>query len=99
VAPSSLPTVHLLHATQIPKPFHREGWVFEEKYDGWRMVVYKREERVQLISRPGRDHTSRFPELVTAGGRPPRVRPGAWRTWPSSLCRRLSLASVEHPSE
>ena len=75
MAPSSLPTVHLLHATQIPKPFHREGWVFEEKYNGWRMVVYKREERVQLISRPGRDHTSRFPELETAAGRPSRVRP------------------------
>jgi bifunctional non-homologous end joining protein LigD len=47
-------------------PFHSEGWVYDEKYDGWRIVAYKREDRVQLISRPGRDHTSRFPELVAA---------------------------------
>jgi bifunctional non-homologous end joining protein LigD len=40
--------------------------MYEEKYDGWRMVAYKREDRVQLISRPGRDHTTRFPDLVAA---------------------------------
>ncbi len=28
-------------ATQIAKPFHRPGWVYEEKYDGWRMLAYK----------------------------------------------------------
>jgi ATP-dependent DNA ligase len=30
-----------MHATQLPKPFHRHGWVYEEKYDGWRMVAEK----------------------------------------------------------
>jgi ATP-dependent DNA ligase len=39
VAPSSLPTVHLMHATQLAKLFHREGWVYEEKVDGYRMVA------------------------------------------------------------
>jgi ATP-dependent DNA ligase len=24
-----------------PEPFHRPGWVYEEKYDGWRIVAYK----------------------------------------------------------
>jgi hypothetical protein len=23
--------------TQIPEPFHRDGWVYEEKVDGWRI--------------------------------------------------------------
>jgi len=23
------------------EPFHRDGWVYEEKYDGWRMIAYK----------------------------------------------------------
>ena len=55
-----------MQPTLVSTPFHREGWVYEEKYDGWRMVAYKREDRVQLISRQGRDHTSRFPELVAA---------------------------------
>jgi len=35
------------------EPFHRPGWVYEEKYDGWRMV----------ISRTGVDHTGRFPQV------------------------------------
>jgi hypothetical protein len=36
MAPSSLPTVDLMHSTQIAKPFHRAGWIYEEKVDGWR---------------------------------------------------------------
>jgi hypothetical protein len=24
----------LMHPTQIPKPFHTKGWVYEEKIDG-----------------------------------------------------------------
>jgi len=26
-------------ATLVAKPFHREGWVFEEKVDGWRILA------------------------------------------------------------
>ena len=55
-----------MQPTLLPRPFHREGWVYEEKYDGWRMLAYKDGDRVQLISRPGRDHTRRFPQLVAA---------------------------------
>jgi len=36
MAPSSLPTVDPMHSTQIAKPFHRAGWIYEEKVDGWR---------------------------------------------------------------
>jgi hypothetical protein len=28
--------IALMHPTLIARPFHREGWVYEEKYDGWR---------------------------------------------------------------
>jgi bifunctional non-homologous end joining protein LigD len=55
-----------MHATELPKPFHREGWVYEEKYDGWRMVAEKVGNQVRLTSRNGLDHTKRFPELVKA---------------------------------
>ena len=62
-------TVELMHATEIVRPFHRDGWVYEEKVDGYRMVAYKdRHSHVTLISRNGRDHTKRFPELVDALG-------------------------------
>jgi bifunctional non-homologous end joining protein LigD len=55
-----------MRATELPKPFHREGWVYEEKYDGWRMVAEKADREVTLTSRSGLDHTRRFPELVKA---------------------------------
>jgi bifunctional non-homologous end joining protein LigD len=54
-----------MHPTLLPRPFHHEGWVCEEKVDGYRMVAVNAG-GVQLISRNGRDHTRRFPELVGA---------------------------------
>src|SRR5262245_10716242 len=52
--------------TQAREPFHRDGWVYEEKVDGWRMVAYKDGERVRLVSRNGRDHTRRFRDIAAA---------------------------------
>jgi bifunctional non-homologous end joining protein LigD len=54
-----------MHATELPKPFRRNGWVYE-KYDDWRMVSEKVDSRVTFTSRNGLDHTRRFPELVRA---------------------------------
>jgi ATP-dependent DNA ligase len=31
----------LTHATQVATPFHRPGWVYEEKVDGYRMAAMK----------------------------------------------------------
>ena len=53
-------------APTLAKPFHRDGWVYEEKYDGWRMVAYKDGLAVRLVSRNAVDHTKRFRELVNA---------------------------------
>src|SRR3984893_3253379 len=53
-------------ATQVARAFHREGWVYEEKVDGWRMLAYKVAGTVKLVSRNGRDHTRRFPGIVAA---------------------------------
>src|SRR5262245_27561724 len=47
-------------------PFHREGWFYEVKIDGWRMLAYKDGCRVRLISRNAVDHTWRFRELAAA---------------------------------
>ena len=32
--------------TLVRPPFHREGWVYEEKVDGWRMLACKDGARV-----------------------------------------------------
>jgi ATP-dependent DNA ligase len=58
------PPVPLTHPTLVAGPFHREGWSYEEKYDGWRLVGYKCDGRVWLLSRNHRDHTQRFPALA-----------------------------------
>jgi len=50
-----------MHVTELPGPFHRPGWVYEEKYDGWRMVAKRVCSEVSFTSRNGLDHTRRFP--------------------------------------
>jgi bifunctional non-homologous end joining protein LigD len=53
-------------ADPVPEPFQRDGWVYEEKIDGWRILAYKDHERVRLISRNGRNHTRRFRDIAAA---------------------------------
>ena len=50
----------------LVQPFHRPGWVYEEKIDGWRIVAYKNGSDVRFGSRKGLDHTKRFSELAKA---------------------------------
>src|SRR5262245_29671831 len=46
--------------TQVREPFHRDGWIYGEKVDGWRILGYKDGVRVRLVKCNGRDHTRRF---------------------------------------
>jgi bifunctional non-homologous end joining protein LigD len=55
-----------MHPTLGPRPVHHEGWVYEEKVDGYRMLAYKQGSVVRLISRQGKDHTRRFPQIAAA---------------------------------
>jgi bifunctional non-homologous end joining protein LigD len=59
--------------TLVRGPFHRDGWIFEEKVDGWRILAYKCRERVRLVSRNGRDHTRRFRDIAAAISLPRRA--------------------------
>jgi len=52
--------------TQVREPFHRDGWVYEEKVDGRRILAYKDGARVRLVSRSGRDHTRCFAGITAA---------------------------------
>jgi bifunctional non-homologous end joining protein LigD len=51
-------------ATLVREPFHRPGWVYEEKYDGYRIVAYKEGDRVTLFSRNAKDRTATFPAVA-----------------------------------
>ena len=58
--------VHPMLATLAAEPFDGPGWVFEEKYDGDRILAYKEGDRVRLLSRNEKDLTGRFPRIATA---------------------------------
>src|SRR5467141_3448141 len=55
-----------MHPTLVAQPFHHDGWLYEEKVDGWRMLAYKVAGTVKLVSRNGLDQTRRFPGIVAA---------------------------------
>ena len=55
-----------MQPTLVAQPFHHKGWVYEEKVDGYRMVAYKDDDAVTIMSRQGKDHTSRFVDLAKA---------------------------------
>jgi bifunctional non-homologous end joining protein LigD len=53
-------------ATRVDAPFSRPGWVFEPKYDGWRVVASRRKGGVVLATRGGLDLTKEQPEIARA---------------------------------
>jgi len=53
-------------ATLVDAPFHLPGWVYEEKYDGFRFLAYKEGRRVTLLTRNMKDRTAEFPEVAAA---------------------------------
>jgi bifunctional non-homologous end joining protein LigD len=53
-------------ATLVDAPFNKSNWVYEEKYDGVRMLAYKEGSKVSLISRNAIDRTERYPKIAEA---------------------------------
>ncbi len=60
-----LPTApHAELATLVDAPFDDEDWLFEIKWDGFRALATIHEDgAVDIVSRNGKDFSSRFPEL------------------------------------
>jgi len=52
--------------TLMRPPFLRDGWIYEEKVDGWRMLAYRDGSRVRHVSRRAVDHTTRFRDVAAA---------------------------------
>jgi bifunctional non-homologous end joining protein LigD len=53
-------------ATLVDAPFNKPNWIYEEKYDGVRMLAYKEGTKVSLISRNAIDRTERYPKIAEA---------------------------------
>jgi bifunctional non-homologous end joining protein LigD len=53
-------------ASEVKQPFHTPGWVYEEKYDGYRAVAYKDGAHVRIVSRNLKDLTRQFEQVAAA---------------------------------
>jgi bifunctional non-homologous end joining protein LigD len=53
-------------ATLVSEPFDKPGWVYEEKYDGYRILAYKEGAKVTLLSRNGNDRSTTFSSVAAA---------------------------------
>ena len=60
------PAYRPMLATLVDEPFDDKKWVFETKWDGFRLVTEKRGNIVRLWSRNGIDVTSRYAVLLPA---------------------------------
>ncbi len=58
-------------ASASDTPFSREGWLFELKYDGVRVLLAKHGERVEIRARSGAERTSTYPEIARAAAHLP----------------------------
>ena len=60
------PAYRPMLATLVNEPFDDKTWVFEIKWDGFRLIAEKRGNSVRLWSRNGIDVTSRYAVLLPA---------------------------------
>jgi bifunctional non-homologous end joining protein LigD len=58
--------VELMLATPRDEPFSKQGWIFEIKYDGYRILAGREADDVVLVSRSGGDFTETFPDVARA---------------------------------
>jgi DNA ligase D-like protein (predicted ligase) len=53
-------------ATLTDRPFSREGWIFERKLDGERVLAFRRGSEVRLLSRNRKPIDAAYPEIAEA---------------------------------
>jgi ATP-dependent DNA ligase len=97
---SGLGAVHLplqpMNATLVPEPFDWPGWAYEEKYDGVRILAYKKEEgRVRLLSRNEKDRRVLLPSHRLASDGLEAFRIAKRRGYEGLVAKDLSSPYVE----
>ena len=58
--------VDVMLAEPVDTAFTRDGWVFELKLDGYRLLASKSKGEALLLTRNGNDYTAVFPEVARA---------------------------------
>ena len=59
-------SVEPMHAESADEAFTRDGWIFELKLDGYRLIASKSRGEALLLTRNGNDYTGVFPEIARA---------------------------------
>jgi bifunctional non-homologous end joining protein LigD len=71
--PVALEHLPLMLAETAEAPFSKPGWIFEIKYDGFRLLIARRDGKVIMRYRSGQDATHIFPDVArAAAGLPAR---------------------------
>ena len=60
----SLECLRPMLLSEVPRPFKRQGWGFEPKYDGWRCLAQVKDGRAAIRTRRGMDTTAWWPEIA-----------------------------------
>jgi bifunctional non-homologous end joining protein LigD len=58
--------VEAMHCESADEAFTRDGWLFELKLDGYRLIASKSKGEALLLTRNGNDYTGVFPEIARA---------------------------------
>jgi len=59
-------SVEAMHCETADEAFTRDGWLFELKLDGYRLIASKSHGEALLLTRNGNDYTAVFPEIARA---------------------------------
>ena len=59
-------SVEAMHCESADEAFTRDGWLFELKLDGYRLIASKSHGEALLLTRNGNDYTAVFPEIARA---------------------------------
>lgn len=64
--PLQLDDVKPMLAETAPQPFSKPGWIYEVKYDGFRLLLALKDGQPRLGYRSGADSSALFPEVLQA---------------------------------
>lgn len=59
-------TIEPMLCTLVAELFTKEGWIYEVKWDGYRILAHKNKKDITLRSRAGKDYSDRYTPVLNA---------------------------------